>query len=117
MAKLLWKVVVTRASRVRLAPNSHLRVLSSCGGGSGGTREIAVGIGGGFDGAFLCADRLLRRQFRTVQDGFGTHSIASDLQWVISVYMLTLGTFTVPASRIGDIFSSCGLRAEGCPGP
>jgi EmrB/QacA subfamily drug resistance transporter len=27
-----------------------------------------------------------------------------DLQWVISVYMLTLGAFMVPAGRIGDIF-------------
>jgi EmrB/QacA subfamily drug resistance transporter len=29
---------------------------------------------------------------------------ATDLQWVISVYMLTLGAFMVPAGRIGDIF-------------
>ncbi|TDO17912.1 EmrB/QacA subfamily drug resistance transporter [Mycobacterium sp. BK086] len=28
----------------------------------------------------------------------------TDLQWVISVYMLTLGAFMVPAGRIGDIF-------------
>jgi MFS family permease len=27
-----------------------------------------------------------------------------DLQWVISVYMLSLGAFMVPAGRIGDIF-------------
>ena len=27
-----------------------------------------------------------------------------DLQWVISVYMLALGAFMVPAGRIGDIF-------------
>jgi EmrB/QacA subfamily drug resistance transporter len=32
------------------------------------------------------------------------HSTATDLQWVISVYMLTLGAFMVPAGRIGDIF-------------
>jgi len=32
------------------------------------------------------------------------HSSATDLQWVISVYMLALGTFMVPAGRIGDIF-------------
>jgi MFS family permease len=32
------------------------------------------------------------------------HSTAADLQWVISVYMLTLGAFMVPAGRIGDIF-------------
>lgn len=31
-------------------------------------------------------------------------SNATDLQWVISVYMLTLGAFMVPAGRIGDIF-------------
>jgi EmrB/QacA subfamily drug resistance transporter len=31
-------------------------------------------------------------------------STPSDLQWVISVYMLTLGAFMVPAGRIGDIF-------------
>jgi MFS family permease len=29
---------------------------------------------------------------------------ATDLQWVISVYMLALGAFMVPAGRIGDIF-------------
>ena len=29
---------------------------------------------------------------------------APDLQWVISVYMLALGAFMVPAGRIGDIF-------------
>jgi EmrB/QacA subfamily drug resistance transporter len=28
----------------------------------------------------------------------------ADLQWVISVYMLTLGAFMVPAGRIGDMF-------------
>jgi EmrB/QacA subfamily drug resistance transporter len=28
----------------------------------------------------------------------------TDLQWVISVYMLVLGAFMVPAGRIGDIF-------------
>jgi MFS family permease len=28
----------------------------------------------------------------------------TNLQWVISVYMLSLGAFTVPAGRIGDIF-------------
>lgn len=28
----------------------------------------------------------------------------TDLQWVISVYMVTLGAFMVPAGRIGDIF-------------
>ena len=32
------------------------------------------------------------------------HSTASDLQWVISIYMLSLGAFMVPAGRIGDIF-------------
>jgi EmrB/QacA subfamily drug resistance transporter len=32
------------------------------------------------------------------------HSSTTDLQWVISVYMLTLGAFMVPAGRIGDIF-------------
>jgi EmrB/QacA subfamily drug resistance transporter len=32
------------------------------------------------------------------------HSDATDLQWVISVYMLTLGAFMVPAGRIGDVF-------------
>ena len=32
------------------------------------------------------------------------HSSTSDLQWVISVYMLALGAFMVPAGRIGDIF-------------
>jgi EmrB/QacA subfamily drug resistance transporter len=31
-------------------------------------------------------------------------STTSDLQWVISVYMLALGAFMVPAGRIGDIF-------------
>lgn len=31
-------------------------------------------------------------------------SNATDLQWVISVYMLSLGAFMVPAGRIGDIF-------------
>jgi MFS family permease len=31
-------------------------------------------------------------------------SNATDLQWVISVYMLTLGAFMVPAGRVGDIF-------------
>jgi MFS family permease len=32
------------------------------------------------------------------------HTTATDLQWVLSVYMLTLGAFMVPAGRIGDIF-------------
>jgi EmrB/QacA subfamily drug resistance transporter len=32
------------------------------------------------------------------------HSNATDLQWVISIYMLALGAFMVPAGRIGDIF-------------
>ena len=32
------------------------------------------------------------------------HSTATNLQWVISVYMLALGAFMVPAGRIGDIF-------------
>jgi MFS family permease len=32
------------------------------------------------------------------------HSSATDLRWVISVYMLALGAFKVPAGRIGDIF-------------
>ncbi len=31
-------------------------------------------------------------------------SDATNLQWVISVYMLALGAFMVPAGRIGDIF-------------
>lgn len=31
-------------------------------------------------------------------------SSATDLQWVISIYMLSLGAFMVPAGRIGDIF-------------
>lgn len=31
-------------------------------------------------------------------------STTTDLQWVISVYMLTLGAFMAPAGRIGDIF-------------
>jgi len=31
-------------------------------------------------------------------------SSTTDLQWVISVYMLTLGAFMAPAGRIGDIF-------------
>lgn len=32
------------------------------------------------------------------------HSTTTDLQWVVSVYMLALGAFMVPAGRIGDIF-------------
>jgi EmrB/QacA subfamily drug resistance transporter len=32
------------------------------------------------------------------------NSAPADLQWVISVYMLTLGAFMVPAGRIGDMF-------------
>jgi MFS family permease len=32
------------------------------------------------------------------------HTTTTDLQWVISVYMLTLGAFMAPAGRIGDIF-------------
>ena len=32
------------------------------------------------------------------------HSTATDLQWVISIYMLALGAFMVPGGRIGDIF-------------
>jgi EmrB/QacA subfamily drug resistance transporter len=31
-------------------------------------------------------------------------SSTTDLQWVISIYMLALGAFMVPAGRIGDIF-------------
>ncbi len=31
-------------------------------------------------------------------------STTTDLQWVISIYMLSLGAFMVPAGRIGDIF-------------
>jgi EmrB/QacA subfamily drug resistance transporter len=31
-------------------------------------------------------------------------STTTDLQWVISVYMLALGAFMVPAGRLGDIF-------------
>lgn len=37
-----------------------------------------------------------------IADDFGT--TATDLQWVISVYMLALGAFMVPAGRVGDIF-------------
>lgn len=33
---------------------------------------------------------------------FGTDTV--ELQWIISVYMLALGAFIVPAGRIGDIF-------------
>ncbi|MDT5093656.1 MAG: hypothetical protein QOH60_3019 [Mycobacterium sp.] len=32
------------------------------------------------------------------------HTDTTDLQWVISVYMLALGAFMTPAGRIGDIF-------------
>jgi MFS family permease len=32
------------------------------------------------------------------------NSTTTDLQWVISVYMLALGACMVPAGRIGDIF-------------
>lgn len=32
------------------------------------------------------------------------HGNVTDLQWVISVYMLSLGAFMVPAGRVGDIF-------------
>jgi EmrB/QacA subfamily drug resistance transporter len=32
------------------------------------------------------------------------NSTATDLQWVISIYMLALGAFMVPAGRVGDIF-------------
>jgi EmrB/QacA subfamily drug resistance transporter len=40
------------------------------------------------------------------------NSTATDLQWVISVYMLALGAFMVPAGRIGDIFGRrCALLA------
>jgi EmrB/QacA subfamily drug resistance transporter len=35
---------------------------------------------------------------------FELHSSATNLQWVISVYMLALGAFMVPAGRIGDIY-------------
>jgi EmrB/QacA subfamily drug resistance transporter len=35
---------------------------------------------------------------------FDLKSTTTDLQWVISVYMLALGAFMVPAGRIGDIF-------------
>jgi MFS family permease len=31
-------------------------------------------------------------------------STTTDLQWVISIYMLALGAFMAPAGRIGDIF-------------
>jgi MFS family permease len=31
-------------------------------------------------------------------------STATDLQWVISNYMVTLGAFIVPPGRIGDVF-------------
>ena len=45
-------------------------------------------------------------------------SSAADLQWVISVYMLTLGAFMVPAGRIGDIFGRrrALLAASRCSG-
>ncbi|QRY46954.1 MFS transporter [Mycolicibacterium boenickei] len=32
------------------------------------------------------------------------HSSTTDLQWVVSIYMLALGAFMVPAGRIADIF-------------
>ncbi|MFV8161456.1 MFS transporter [Mycobacterium sp. 134] len=32
------------------------------------------------------------------------HSSTTDMQWVVSIYMLTLGAFMVPAGRIADIF-------------
>jgi EmrB/QacA subfamily drug resistance transporter len=35
---------------------------------------------------------------------FDLNNTATNLQWVISVYMLALGAFMVPAGRIGDIF-------------
>jgi EmrB/QacA subfamily drug resistance transporter len=35
---------------------------------------------------------------------FDLKTTTTDLQWVISVYMLALGAFMVPAGRIGDIF-------------
>ena len=35
---------------------------------------------------------------------FDLGSSTTDLQWVISIYMLALGAFMVPAGRIGDIF-------------
>jgi MFS family permease len=35
---------------------------------------------------------------------FDLKTTAPDLQWVISVYMLALGAFMVPAGRIGEIF-------------
>lgn len=31
-------------------------------------------------------------------------STATDLQWIVSIYMLTLGALMVPAGRIADIF-------------
>src|ERR1700756_5232585 len=40
-------------------------------------------------------------------------STTADLQWVISVYLLALGAFMVPAGRIGDIF---GRRRALLPG-
>ncbi len=41
------------------------------------------------------------------------NSNATDLQWVISIYMLALGTFMVPAGRVGDIFGRRGALLAG----
>lgn len=40
-------------------------------------------------------------------------SSTTNLQWVISVYMLSLGAFMVPAGRIGDIFGRRGALLTG----
>ena len=62
-------------------------------------------LAGGVHGAFLRPDRLLRDEPGASADGCRIcDSNATDLQWVISVYMLTLGAFMVPAGRVGDIF-------------
>jgi MFS family permease len=58
---------------------------------------------GRVDGTVLCANRLLRHESR-IAAAVDLNSTATDLDWVISVYMLALGAFMVPAGRIGDIF-------------
>lgn len=45
-------------------------------------------------------------------------SSTTDMQWVVSIYMLALGAFMVPAGRIGDIFGRrpallCGIALFG----
>lgn len=41
------------------------------------------------------------------------HSTTTDMQWVVSIYMLTLGAFMVPAGRIADIFGRRRLLLSG----